>query len=73
MLHLTNEQKLNKLKEIGNIIEMDKINNNGFVSDKIKTFTIGALFIIDECNESWCDSCPVHHSLGHLCSELSLL
>ena len=46
MLHLTDEQKLNKLKEVGNIIEIDKINNNGFVSDKIKTFTIGALFII---------------------------
>lgn len=70
MINLTDEQKLAKLKELGNIIEIDKINNNGVISDSMREFTVGALYIIDECNESWCDHCEVKAALGCLCSDI---
>lgn len=69
-MNLTDEQKLEKLKELGNIIEIDKTNNNGELSQQVKSFAIGALYIIDECNESWCDHCEVRRALGCLCSDI---
>lgn len=69
-MNLTDEQKLEKLKELGNIIEIDKTNNNGELSQQVKSFTTGALYIIDECNESWCDHCEVRRALGCLCSDI---
>lgn len=67
---LTDEQKLFKLKELGDIINMDKENNDGILSDQMCSFVTGALYIIDECNESWCDHCEVRKALGCLCSEM---
>lgn len=66
---LTDEQKLSALKDLGEIISIDKI-NNGIISDEMRSFISGALFVIDECNESWCDHCEVRKALGCLCCDI---
>lgn len=67
---LTDEQKLFKLKELGDIINIDKENNNGIISEQMYSFVTGALYIIEECNESWCDHCQVRQALGCLCCDI---
>lgn len=67
---MTDEQKLDGLKRLGNIIKMDKEVNNGLLTDHMKQFSVGALYVIEECNESWCESCEVKKALGGLCSEV---
>lgn len=66
---LTDEQKLSALKDLGEIISIDKI-NNGTISDEMRSFISGVLFVIDECNESWCDHCEVRKALGCLCCDI---
>lgn len=67
---LNDDQKLAKLKELGDIINIDKENNDGSISEQMIAFMTGALYIIDECNESWCDHCEVRKALGCLCCEI---
>ena len=67
---LSDSQKLAKLKELGEIIEMEKTNNDSQISDQMRCFITGALYIIEECNESWCDHCEVRKALNCLCCEI---
>ena len=68
---LTNQQKIGKLFDLAVILEAHKIDNNGEIKDSMKDFSKGYLEVINECNESWCDSCPVRRQLpdNMLCSE----
>lgn len=68
--NLTDIQKLAKLKELGDIIAIDKENNDGTISEQMKSFMTGVLYVIDECNESWCDHCEVRKALGCLCCDV---
>lgn len=69
-MSLTDEQKLSKLNQLGEIIEMDKNNNDGSLSQQMQSFIVGALYMIEECNESWCDNCRVRSALGCLCCDI---
>lgn len=68
-LELTPQQKMAKLIDLASIIAVNK-DSEGNIPERIKHFCYGALTIIDECEESWCDSCPIRQQLnGKLCSE----
>lgn len=67
---LTDAQKLSVLKDLGEAITIDKINNNGFISEQMRSFISGALYVVDECNESWCDHCEVRKALNCLCCDI---
>lgn len=60
---MTNEQKLKKIQELEEVI------NNSKDLESTKAFITGALYVIEECNESWCDSCGIRKATGMLCSE----
>ena len=69
-IELTPQQKMAKLIDLASTIAINKDPETGYVPDKLKEFCLGALMVIDECEESWCDSCPVRNQLnGMLCSE----
>lgn len=58
-------QKLIILNDIGEIISK---NNK---EDKILKEFVSEVLInsIEECNESWCDSCKIKQATGMLCNE----
>ena len=60
---MKNEQKLAKLQELEQIIKTSKD------EDATKAFVTGALYAIEECNESWCYSCGIRKATGMLCNE----
>lgn len=60
---MKDEQKLAKLQELEQIIKTSKD------EDATKAFITGALYVIEECNESWCDSCGIRKATGMLCNE----
>ena len=69
-LDLTAQQKMAKLIDLASIITVNKDPETGEVPETIKHFSLGALTMIDECHESWCDNCPVRQQIdGKLCSE----
>ena len=65
---MTDNQKLNKLKEIAKTIEDNKL-IDGSVPNAIKEISRNSLLAVDECNESWCDCCPVREQVGLICSD----
>lgn len=68
-LDLTPQQKMAKLIDLASIIETNKDPKTQEIPDNVKHFSLGALMVIDECEESWCDNCPVRNQIGMLCSE----
>lgn len=68
-LDLTPQQKMAKLIDLASIIEINKDPKTQEIPNHVKQFSLGALMVIDECEESWCDNCPVRNQIGMLCSE----
>lgn len=69
-IELTPQQKMAKLIDLASIIAINKDPETGEIPERIKHFSLGALTMIDECEESWCENCPIRQQLnGKLCSE----
>lgn len=69
-IELTPQQKMAKLIDLATTISVNKDPNTGEIPQHLKQFSLGALMVIDECEESWCDNCPLRNQLGGmLCSE----
>lgn len=65
MTNLTDNQKRDLIKELGNILETneyDQISARVHVANELVSK-------VGECNESWCDNCEIRAALGGLCSE----
>lgn len=67
-LSLSPTQKMDKLVKIATIISENR-NEEGEIPEPVKHFCHGALTIVGECHESWCDNCPVKQQVGMLCSD----
>ena len=69
-IELTPQQKMAKLIDLASIIAINKDPETGEIPERIKHLSLGALTMIDECEESWCENCPIRQQLnGKLCSE----
>lgn len=70
---LTDTQKRDRIKELGEMIEDNNIANASNPDAHKMAQDIIAFILTDEvqeCNESWCDGCEIRAALGGLCSEV---
>lgn len=63
---MTDNQKLFIIKDLERVIETNKDKEPKVV----KKFVLDLLEeVVEECNESWCDSCGIKKATGMLCNE----
>ena len=69
---INDDKKLSIIKDLGEMIkekrikEQDDTNFKEFVSNLLS-------YTVEECNESWCDSCEIRRATGMLCNEYLVL
>ena len=69
---INDDKKLSIIKDLGEMIkekrikEQDDTNFKEFVSNLLS-------YIVEECNESWCDNCEIRRATGMLCNEYLVL
>ena len=66
---LTPQEKVNRLEELANIIAINREPETNEIPVMMKHFSLGVLLGIEECEESWCDTCPLRKEVGMLCNE----